>query len=93
MCVEPKQKYKYLLTKILEIFLTLKILWPPKIGGPRLKPFQPDDKSAPAPNTSQFTATCDFLIIFGPFFPACSPQNTYDSSIFPGLSGQVAEPA
>jgi len=39
-CVEPKQKYKYnLLTKILEIILTPGILGPPKIGGPRLKPF------------------------------------------------------
>jgi len=32
---------------VLEIALTSKILGPPKIGGPRLKPFQPNGKSAP----------------------------------------------
>jgi len=32
---------------MLEIVLTLKILGPPEIGDPRLKPFQPNAKSAP----------------------------------------------
>jgi len=36
-----------LLTKMLEIVLTPEILGPPKIGGPRFKPFKPDGKSAP----------------------------------------------
>ena len=30
----------------MEILLTPKSLGPPKIGGPRLKPFQPNGKSA-----------------------------------------------
>jgi len=33
---------------MLEIVLTPEILGPPKIGGRRLKPFQPEGKSAPA---------------------------------------------
>jgi len=33
---------------MLEIVPTLKILGPHEIGGPRLKPFQPNGKSAPA---------------------------------------------
>jgi len=33
---------------MLEIVSTSKILGPPEIGGPRLKPFQPNGKSAPA---------------------------------------------
>jgi len=32
---------------MLEIVLTLEILGPPEIGGPRLKPFQLNGKSAP----------------------------------------------
>jgi len=36
---------------MLEIVLTPKILGPPEIGGPRLKPFQPNGKSAPGPPT------------------------------------------
>jgi len=36
-----------LLAKMLEIVLTPKIWRSPKIGGPRLKPFQPNGKSAP----------------------------------------------
>ena len=33
---------------MLEIVSTSKMLGPPEIGGPRLKPFQPNGKSAPA---------------------------------------------
>jgi len=33
---------------MLEIVLTPEILGPLKIGGPRLKPFKPNGKSAPA---------------------------------------------
>ena len=32
---------------MLEIVLTPKILGPAEIGGPRLKPFQPNGKAAP----------------------------------------------
>ena len=35
-------------TETQEIVLTLKSLRPPEIGGPRLKTFQPNSKSAPA---------------------------------------------
>jgi len=37
-----------MLAEMLEIVLTPKILRPPKIGGPRRKPFQPNGKPAPA---------------------------------------------
>jgi len=36
-----------LLTEILGIVLTHKILEPHEIGGPRLRPFQPNGKSTP----------------------------------------------
>ena len=36
---------------MLEIVFTPKMLGPPEIGGPRLKPFQPNGKSAPALST------------------------------------------
>ena len=41
MCVELKQKYNtnIMLTEMLEIVLTPKILGPLEIGGPRLKAF------------------------------------------------------
>jgi len=35
-----------MLIEMLEIVLTPKILGPPDIGDPRLKPFQPNGKSA-----------------------------------------------
>ena len=38
---------------MLEIFLTPKIVRLLEIGGPRLKPFQPNGKSAPDCTTSQ----------------------------------------
>jgi len=38
-------------TEMLEIVFTPKMLGPPEIGGPRLKPFQPNGKSAPALST------------------------------------------
>ena len=39
-----------MLTEMLEIVLTSKRLGPPKIRGPRLKPFKPNGKSAPGYN-------------------------------------------
>jgi len=65
MCNEPKQSYKYiLLTKMLEIVLTPQILGAPKIGDPRLKPFEPNGKSAPDSNHRKsafppFVTLCD----------------------------------
>jgi len=37
---------------MLEIVLTPTVLVPPEIGGPRLKPFYPNGKSAPVPSIS-----------------------------------------
>jgi len=39
---------------MLEIVLTPKFLGPLKIGGPRLKPFQPNGKSGPVHNAERF---------------------------------------
>jgi len=42
-----------LLTEILEIVLNPKILGPPETGGPRLKPYSPNGKSAPEQQYSE----------------------------------------
>jgi len=44
-------------TEKLEIVFTSKILGPLEIGGPKLKPFHPNGKSAPVPTLIKFLAT------------------------------------
>ena len=41
-------------TEMLEIVFIPKIFVTPEIGGPRLKPFQPNGKSTPAVNCCPF---------------------------------------